>query len=80
MLVGDGHIAKVAADDRRIIVASFDGGVVDAVCSHVAINQTLERGVVGGKTVLDVVDAADAGQASSRSHRGACEKLRMFHV
>ena len=65
MLVGDGYIAEVATICGRIVVACFDGRVVDAVCGHISEHQTLKCSVVGRELSFDVVDAADAGQAAS---------------
>jgi hypothetical protein len=74
MLVGDGHIAKIAAIYRRVVGASLNRRVIDAVRGHVSIHQTLKLGVVGRKTLFDVLDAADAGEAGGRRHRCASEK------
>jgi hypothetical protein len=80
MLVCDSHVAKIATIHGRIVVACFDGGIVDAVCGHFHIHQTLERSVLRGKACFDVVDAANAGQAASRCHRCASENDRLLHV
>jgi hypothetical protein len=80
MVVGDGYIAEVATICGRIVVARFDGGVVDGVCSHIAIDQTLKRSVLRGEACFDVVDAANARQAASRGHRCASENAGLLHV
>ena len=80
MLIGDGNIAEVATIHGGIIVTCFDGGVVDAVCSHISIYQALKRSVLRGKARFDVVDAADTGQAASRGHRCASKNARSPHI
>ena len=80
MVVGDGYVAEVATICGRLVVSCLNGGVVDAVCSHIAIHQALKRSVLRGKACFDVVDAADAGQAASRGHRCASENAGLLHV
>lgn len=80
MLIGDGYVAEVATICGRIVVACFDGGIVDAVCGHVTVHQALKRSIVRREGLFDVVDVADAGQAASRGHRCASENEGLLHV
>ena len=80
VIVGDGNVAEVATICGGIVVACLNGGVVHAVCSHIAIHQALKRSVLRGEACFDVVDAADAGQAASRGHRCASENEGLLHV
>ena len=80
MLVRDSHVAEVTTIHGRVVVACFDGEIVDAVCSHIPIHQTLERSVLCRKACFDVVDAADAVQAASRCNRCASQNEGLLHV
>ena len=80
MIVCDSNVAKVATICGRIVVACFDGGVVDAARGHISVHQTLKRSVVGREACFDVVDATNAEQAASRCRRCASEDEGLLHV